>query len=273
MTATAVEAQGAVVPKIGFGTWQIAGDACVEAVRDALELSYRHLDTAAVYENEREVGRGIAESGVDRDDVWLTTKVWMSELSRDRLHASAENSLRDLRTEYVDLLLVHWPNAEVPIAESLREMKRLREEGKVRHLGVSNFPPRLLREALEHAPILCNQVEYHVGLGQERLLTMADEHDLAIGAYAPLAHGDLLAEPALREIGEAHGKSPGQVALRWLVEQPRVCALPKAASHENRAANLDVFDFELSPEERRRLDELPKDRRRFDVSWAPDWDD
>lgn len=268
-----VSAQGAEIPKIGFGTWQIAGDACVEAVRDALELGYRHFDTAAVYDNEREVGRGLADSGIAREDVWLTTKVWMDDLSRDRLRASAENSLRDLRMEYVDLLLIHWPSADVPIEESLAEMTRLRDEGKVRHLGVSNFTPRLLSEALEHAPILCNQVEYHVGLGQERLLALAGERDLAIAAYAPFAHGELLDQPVLREIGEAHGKSPGQVALRWLIEQERVVALPKASSRENRAANLDVFDFELSDTERARLDELPKDQRRFDTGWAPDWDD
>ena len=269
----AVEAQGASVPKIGFGTWQISGDACTAAVRDALELGYRHIDTAAVYDNEREVGRGVEESGVPREDVWVTTKVWMSDVSRDRLRASAENSLKDLRMDYVDLLLIHWPSDEVPIEESLAEMSRLREEGKVRHLGVSNFTPRLLTEALEHAPILCDQVEYHVGLGQDGLLALADERDMVIAAYSPFAHGEVLEEPLLREIGESHGKSPGQVALRWLIEQPRVCALPKAASHENRIANLDVFDFELSDAERARLDELPKDRRRFDTSWAPDWED
>jgi 2,5-diketo-D-gluconate reductase B len=268
-----VSAQGAEVPKLGFGTWQINGPDCVEAVRDALELGYRHIDTAAAYDNEREVRRGIAESGVDREEIWLTTKVWMDDLTRDRVQASTENSLRDLGTDYVDLLLIHWPNRSVPIEETMRAMVALRERGKVRHLGVSNFTPRLLAEALEHAPILCNQVEYHVGLGQDRLLAMVDEHDMVLEAYAPFAHGEILDEPVLREIGEAHGKSPGQVALRWLIEQERVVTIPKASSHENRAANIDVFDFELTDEERGRLDALPKDRRRFDTSWAPDWED
>jgi 2,5-diketo-D-gluconate reductase B len=268
-----VSAQGAEVPKVGFGTWQINGPDCAEAVRDALELGYRHIDTAAAYDNEREVGRGIAESGVDREEIWLTTKVWMDDVTRDRLHASAENSLRDLGTGYVDLLLIHWPNQTVPIEETMRAMMALRERGKVRHIGVSNFTPRLLAEALEHAPVLCDQVEYHVGLGQGRLLEMASERDLVIAAYAPFAHGEIFDEPVLREIGEAHGKSGGQVALRWLIEQDRVVALPKAASHENRAANIDVFDFELTDEERARIDDMPKDRRRFDTSWAPDWED
>jgi 2,5-diketo-D-gluconate reductase B len=268
-----VSAQGAEMPKIGLGTWQVNGAECVEMVRDALELGYRHIDTAAAYENEPEVARGIAESGVDREEIWLTTKVWMDDVTRDRLLASAENSLRDLRTDYVDLLLIHWPNQSVPIEETMQAMMALRERGRVRHIGVSNYTPRLLAEALEHAPILCNQVEYHVGLGQERLLAMAEEHDMVLAAYAPFAHGEIFDEPVLREIGEAHGKSAGQVALRWLIEQERVVTIPKASSHENRAANIDVFDFELTGEERARLDDLPKDRRRFDTSWAPDWDD
>ncbi len=268
-----VSAQGAEVPKIGFGTWQINGRECTEAVRDALELGYRHVDTAAAYDNEREVGRAIAESGVDREEIWLTTKVWMDDVSRDRLRASAENSLRDLGTGYVDLLLIHWPNQSVPIEETMRAMTALRERGRIRHIGVSNYTPRLLEEALGHAPILCNQVEYHVGLGQERLLALAEERDLVIAAYAPFAHGEIFEEPVLQEIGEAHDKSAGQVALRWLIEQDRVVAIPKAASHENRVANLDVFDFELTGEERARIDALPKDQRRFDTSWAPDWED
>jgi 2,5-diketo-D-gluconate reductase B len=269
----AVRAQGAEVPKIGFGTWQLSGRECAEAVRDALELGYRHIDTAAVYDNERDVARAIDESGVDREEVWLTTKVWMDDVTRDRLWASAENSLRDLKTDYVDLLLIHWPNQSVPISESMAAMTDLRDRGKVRHLGVSNFTPRLLREALEHGPLLCNQVEYHVTLSQERLLELAEERDLVIGAYAPFAHGEILDQPVLREIAEAHGKSAGQVALRWLIEQERVVTIPKAASNENRVANLDVFDFELTDEDRARIDELPKDRRRFATGWAPDWED
>ena len=273
MSERVVRAQGAEVPKIGFGTWQIHGDECAAAVRDALELGYRHLDTARAYDNERFVGRGLAESGVDREEVWLTTKVWMDDLTRDRLHASLENSLLDLHTDYIDLLLIHWPSGEVPLEETLAEMVRLRDAGRVRHLGVSNFPAGMLSRALELAPLLCDQVEYHATLGQDRLLRLADRHDLVIAAYAPFAHGEIHGDPVLTEIGAAHGKSAGQVALRWLIDQERVVAIPKAASHENRVANLDLFDFDLTAEERERIDGLPKDRRHFDTSWAPDWDD
>jgi 2,5-diketo-D-gluconate reductase B len=267
-----VRAQATDVPRIGFGTWQIMGSACREAVRDALEIGYRHIDTARVYENERQVARGIVDSRVAREDVFLTTKVWMDDLEPRRLRLSLERSLRELDTAYVDLLLIHWPNPEVPLADSLGEMQRLVEEGKARHLGVSNFPDRMVAEAVEIAPIFCNQVEYHVGLGQERLLELAREHDFVVGAYAPFGHGEILDEPVLVEIGEELGRSPAQVALRWLIEQDRVCALPKAASHENRVANFEAYDFELSAEDRERIDALPKDRRRFDPGWAPAWD-
>jgi 2,5-diketo-D-gluconate reductase B len=272
MSDRVVEARGAAMPKIGFGTWQLTGPECVEAVRDALELGYRHIDTARVYDNERDVGRALAESGVGREDVWITTKVWHDDLTRDRLHASVENSLLDLRTDYADLVLIHWPSKEVPLDETLSELVRLRDRGRIRHLGVSNFPAGMLERAVALAPVLCDQVEYHPGLSQKRLLELADRHDLVIGAYAPFAHGEILDDEVLAEIAAAHGKSPGQVALRWLIEQARVVAIPKAASHENRVANLDVFDFELTQEDLRRVDALPKDRRRFDTSWAPDWE-
>jgi 2,5-diketo-D-gluconate reductase B len=273
VTEPVLRAQGTEIPRIGFGTWQLQGEECVEAVRDALELGYRHIDTARVYDNERSVGRAIAEAGVSREDVWLTTKVWHDDLTRDRLHASLENSLLDLRTDYVDLLLIHWPSPRVPLEESLAEMQRLREAGRIRHIGVSNFPAGMLGRALELAPILCDQVEYHPVLGQDRLLRLARERDVVVAAYAPFAHGEVHDDPVLTEIGEAYGKSAGQVALRWLIEQENVVAIPKAASHENRVANLEVFDFELTGADRERIASLPKDRRRFDTSWAPDWDD
>jgi 2,5-diketo-D-gluconate reductase B len=266
-----VEIQGTRVPKLGFGTWQITGRACEEAVLDALEIGYRHVDTARAYDNEREVGAGLRASGQPRDEIFLTTKVWMEDVEPGRLRASAEASLRDLRTDYVDLLLIHWPNPAVPLERSLQSMVALREEGKIRHFGVSNFPPRLLEQAVATAPVFCDQVEYHPLLGQPDLLRLADAHDLLITAYAPFGHGGVLSEPVLREIGAAHGKTAAQVALRWLVDQPRVAAIPKAGSHAHRVANFDIWDFPLSAEERARIDDLPKDRREFDPAWAPDW--
>lgn len=268
-----LEIRGTRVPSIGFGTWQITGGDCVDAVRDALEIGYRHIDTARVYDNEAEVGRGIAHSGVRREEIFLTTKVWMDDFEPDRLGRAAEESLSKLGTDYVDLLLLHWPSEDVPLARTLEAMVDLRDAGRIRQLGVSNFPPSLLREALEHAPVFTDQVELHPFLGQDALLSIADEHDLMVTAYAPLAHGKVPDDPTLREIGGAHGKSPGQVALRYLLDKPRTAVIPKASSHERRAENLDVFDFSLSDDERARIDALPKDRRDFSPSWAPkSWD-
>jgi 2,5-diketo-D-gluconate reductase B len=269
---TTIEIQETSVPAIGLGTWQIMGDDCIEAVRDALALGYRHVDTARAYDNEREVGEGLRASGVARDDVFLTTKVWMDDAAPDRVRASCEGSLTDLGVDRVDLLLLHWPNDDVPIADTLEAMSVLCNEGLIGHFGVSNFPPALLREALEVMPIFCDQVEFHPFLAQDELLEVAEADDVLVVAYSPLAHGRVPDDPTLREIGAAHGKSPGQVALRWLLDHPRTCALPKASSHERRAENLDVFDFALSDEERARIDALPKDQRESSPAWAPTWD-
>ena len=269
---TTLTVQGVTIPKLGFGTWQITGSDCVVAVRDALELGYHHIDTARAYGNEAQVGQGLHDAGRNRDEVFLTTKLWYTELSAVGVHDQIEQSLRDLRTDYVDLLLIHWPDPRVALAETLAAMLDARDAGRVRHLGVANFPSALLREALDHAPLICDQVEYHPYLGQPQVLEVARERDLAVTAYSPLAQGEALHDPALREIGEAHGKTAAQIVLRWLFDQPNVAAIPKAASHEHRAANLDVFDFQLSDEERGRIAGLERGLRTIDTPWAPEWD-
>lgn len=270
---TTLTVQDVTIPKLGFGTWQINADDCVVAVRDALELGYDHIDTARAYGNEAQVGQGLHDSGRNRDEVFLTTKLWYTDLSAVGVHDQLEESLRDLRTEYVDMLLVHWPNRRVPIAETLGAMLEARDAGRVRHLGVSNFPSALLRKALEYAPLICNQVEYHPYLGQPRVLALARERDLMVTAFSPLAQGEVLRDPVVREIGAAHGKNPAQVVLRWLLDQPSVAAVPKASSREHRAANLDIFDFELTDEERGRIAGLERGLRTIDPSWAPAWDE
>jgi 2,5-diketo-D-gluconate reductase B len=270
--AQTVTVQETEVPAVGFGTWQVTGRDAEDGVADALAIGYRHIDTARIYGNEDEVGRGIAASGVDRSEIFLTTKIWIDDFAADRLTGAAEDSLRRLQTDHVDLLLLHWPNPEVPIAESIGALNALQDRGLIRHLGVSNFPTAALAEALEHGPVFANQIEYHPYLAQPKLLAQAREHDLLVEAYSPFAHGELLDDPVLREIGEAHGKSVGQVALRWLLDQPRVCALPKASSHERRAQNLDVFDFALGDDERARIDALDRQMRTGNPSFAPVWD-
>ena len=250
--------KGEKVPSLGLGTYRLTGGACVRAVERGLQVGYRHLDTAQMYGNEAEVGRGIRGSGVDRGEIFLTTKVWPSDFAHDRVISKTRESLKKLGTDYVDLLLMHWPGDGVPLGETLGAMRELQEEGGVLHIGVSNFSPSLVEEATEHAEVFCNQVQYHPYRNQNALRDQAQKLDYLLTAYTPLSRGGVQDNATLREIGEAHGKTATQVALRWLVQQDRVSAIPKATSEEHLKENLDVFDFELSEEEMDRISSLSR---------------
>ncbi len=296
--------QGDDVPALGLGTYQLKGDTCREAVRHALNIGYRHIDTAEMYGNEAAVGQGVQDADIDRDTVFLTTKVWHTHLAPADVRAAAESSLRKLQTDYVDLLLIHWPNASVPLEATLDAFLDLQAKGTTRHIGVSNFPPALFRRALDHAPLFCNQVEYHPFLGQEPLLEIARERDVLLTAYSPLAQGDVLRRDVsprralkalrrngspstriveaaqnllgtgpsvLKSLGERYGKSPAQIALRWLVQQDHVAAIPKAASARHRTANFEVFDFALTEAEMRLIHGLAQGDRHVDPHFAPNW--
>jgi 2,5-diketo-D-gluconate reductase B len=245
--------KGEKVPSLGLGTWRLSGQECVRAVERALALGYRHIDTAQMYANEGEVGRGIQNSGVDRGDVFLVTKVRTSSYSYDEVIRSTRESLKKLRTDHVDLLLIHWPNPSVPLEETLGAMTELQEEGSVKHVGVSNFPPSMVEQAAQQATVFCNQVEYHPYKAQNELLEQAKEMDYLLTAYSPVARGAVTNDATLRVIGEAHHKTPTQVALRWLIQQEKVAAIPKAASEKHLRSNFDIFDFELSDEEMKRV--------------------
>lgn len=262
--------QGSLVPALGLGTWQLDGDACVRAVEHALALGYRHVDTAQGYGNEAEVGEALRRSGVPRERVFLTTKVRPRFFEPARLGPSVEASLAALGVDHVDLLLLHWPRPDVPLEDTLGALHAVRDRGLTRHVGVSNFAPSWVARSVATGPIFTNQVEYHPFLSQAALLRQAEALDLLITAYAPVARGAVDDDPVLRAIGDAHGKTPGQVALRWLVQQPRVLAIPKAASPAHLAANLDVFDFALSGEEMARVAALDRGLRLVDdvdVDW------
>ena len=248
--------KGEKVPSLGLGTWRLVGEACARAVERALGLGYRHVDTAQMYGNEAEVGQGIQNSGVDRENIFLVTKVWPSDFYHENVIRIAYESLRKLRTDYVDLLLMHWPNPSVPLEETLGAMTKLQHEGSVRHVGVSNFPPSMVEQAARHAAVFCNQVQYHPYRAQDELLEQAREMDYLLTAYTPLARGAVFNDETLKEIGEAHGKTPAQVALRWLIQQDHVAAIPKATSEDHLKSNFDVFDFELGNEEMVRIFEL-----------------
>lgn len=269
--------RGIQVPTLGIGTWEVQGDLATETVADALAAGYRHVDTAAAYANEEQVGEGLRRSGVPRDDYWLTTKVWRSRYAADALRSSAERSLKALGVEHLDLLLLHWPVPEWDVVEgALAELAALRDRGLIRELGVSNFPSHLLTKALAVVPeVFADQVEYHAELSQQRLLADAAEHDLMITAYSPLANGQgLLDQPALREIAAERDATPAQVAIAWLARQDRVTVLPRSTDPSRRRENLAALDVDLTADDVARLDELSTGRRRYvDPSFAPDWRD
>jgi 2,5-diketo-D-gluconate reductase B len=253
-----VEVGDARIPALGLGTWQNTGPQCAETVENALNMGYRHVDTAQVYGNEAEVGRGLAAADVDREDVFLTTKVWRSNLQPDDVHTSVRMSLSRLGVDAVDLLLAHWPHPLVPVEETLGAMAELQQEGLVRHLGVSNFTASQLREALRvsDTPLVTDQVLYHPYKNQSALRSVCAEHDVALTAYSPLARGEVLEDETLADIGAGYDKSAAQVALRWLIQQDGVVAIPKATGRDHLAANLDIFDFSLSEAEMKQIHDL-----------------
>jgi 2,5-diketo-D-gluconate reductase B len=261
--------RGADVPAIGLGTWELKGELGVARIADALAIGYRHIDTAANYRNEVEVGRALARSAVPRDAVWLTSKVWFTEFAAQRVRASVEASLARLGVDRLDLVLMHWPARGGDDAPTLREMTRLRDEGIVREIGVSNFDADALHRALEVAPIFCDQVKYHVGLAHDGLRAVAAANDVLLTAYSPLGAGrDVIDHPLLVEIAQARAATPAQVALRWLVEQDGVCAIPRSSSQKHLAENLDVWHFELSDDDRARIDALAQVRQApFEMIW------
>lgn len=271
-----VSANGARIPAIGLGTWTLKGEACSQLVAHALRTGYRHIDTAIMYGNEADVGRGLKTAGIRRDDVFLTTKVWHTDIGAGDLERAAEGSLERLGVEAVDLLLIHWPNPRIPLADSIGALNRARERGLTRHIGVSNFTLAMIEEAtrLSEAPLVCNQVESHPYLDQRRIHAACRASGMAMTAYAPLGRGgDLLGEKALVAAAAAHRKTPAQVVLRWHVQQDGVVCIPRTARIERIAENAAIFDFELSAAEMDAIGSLRRANRRIcDYAFSPEWD-
>lgn len=271
-----VTAAGADIPILGFGTFELRGNTARAMVRTALDQGYRHIDTAQIYGNEKEVGRGIAEAGVPRGDIFLTTKVWPDNYRSGDLERSVEQSLSDLGTDYIDLLLLHWPNPSVPLKETITALNRVRESGRTRYIGISNFNTTLMAEAVElsDAPIAANQIEYHPFLNQDAVLTAARRHGMAVTAYSPLARGKVFENDTLKDIATHHDKTPGQVTLRWLIQQDGVAAIPRSGKKEHAAANMDIFDFELSDADMAAIAALTAaETRLIDIpGLSPEWD-
>ena len=269
-----VEANGAKIPAIGLGTWELRGRPCARIVEQALRLGYRHIDTAQIYENEREVGEGLRASGVRRDEVFVTTKVWTSHFTPNDLERSAKESLVKLRLTEVDLLLLHWPNPQIPLAETLGALARAKQLGLARHIGVSNFTVALIEEGAAACPeaLACDQVEYHPYLDQTKVKDACARHGMALVAYSPVAKGRIKNDRALARIGDRYRKSAAQVCLRWLVQQ-NVSAIPRTSKLERLSENINVFDFELSDEDMSQISAMGSAAGRLtDFGFAPKWD-
>jgi diketogulonate reductase-like aldo/keto reductase len=269
-----IEANGANIPAIGLGTWELRGRTCARLVEQAMRLGYRHIDTAQAYENEREVGEGLRASRIRRDDVFVTTKIWTTHFAPNDLERSTKESLTKLRLSEVDLLLLHWPNPQVPLSETLGALARVRKFGMARHIGVSNFTVALIDEAVAACPepLVCDQVEYHPYLDQTKVKEACARHGMAVVAYSPIAKGHIKTDPTLAAIGRTHGKTPAQVCLRWLVQQ-NVAAIPRTSRIERLSENIEIFDFVLSDHEMDQISGMGSAMGRLtDYGFAPKWD-
>jgi 2,5-diketo-D-gluconate reductase B len=269
-----VESNGARIPLIGLGTWDLRGRVCARVVEQALRLGYRHIDTAQAYDNEREVGEGLRASGVKRDDAFITTKIWPSHFAPRELERSTKESLAKLRLSAVDLLLLHWPSEQIPLAETVGALCKMKTMGFARHIGISNFTVALVEEAvkLSSEPLVTNQIECHPYLDQSKVVAACRQHGISITAYSPLARGRVSKDATIKRIGDAHGKTASQVTLRWLIGQD-IIVIPRTSKIERLSENLAIFDFALSPDEVEEIRALARPRGRLvDASFTPKWD-
>jgi 2,5-diketo-D-gluconate reductase B len=269
-----IKTQGISLPRLGLGTYRMQGDVCRAAVESALGLGYRHIDTAEMYGNEEAIGAAIAAAGVPRADLHITTKVWNENLAPDAIRRAFDTSLKKLRLDQIDLYLVHWPAPKMNLPAMFETLTKLQQEGRTRAIGVANFNIALLKTVVEDikAPIACDQVEYHVMLDQTPLRKYLAAKSIPLVAYCPLAQGRAASNETLAAIGRKHGASAAQVALKWLLDQDGVAAIPKASRAESQKANLDALHVGLDDEDLQAIAGLPKDKRCVNPGFAPVWD-
>jgi 2,5-diketo-D-gluconate reductase B len=270
----ALQTQGISLPRLGLGTFRLQGDACRAAVESALALGYRHLDTAEMYGNEEAIGAALAASRVERNDLHVTTKVWNENLAPDAIRRAFDASCKKLRLDHVDLYLVHWPSRNMNLPAIFETLMKLKQEGRTRAIGVANFNIALLKTVVEDikAPIACNQVEYHVMLDQTSLRKYLTAKSIPLVAYCPLAQGRVASDEVLTGIGRKHDASAAQVALKWLLDQDGVAAIPKASRAESQQANLDALKLRLDDDDRKAIAALPKNLRCVNPGFGPAWD-
>jgi len=271
-----VSANGAEIPAIGLGTWELRGEQCAQLVSSALQAGYTHIDTAQMYKNEREVGEGIRASGIDRDKVFVTTKIWPDHFATDDFARAVDESLALLNCGVPDLLLLHWPSRTVPIAETITALNKARRAGLVRHIGISNFTVKQIDEAvaLSEAPLVCNQIEFHPLINQDRVRAACARHGLAVTAYCPIARNKVADEPVICGIAARHNASPAQIALAWLAGLGDVISIPRSSRPERLVDNLKALDISLSEDEVAEISALKSRHMRLvDMeSIRPDWD-
>jgi 2,5-diketo-D-gluconate reductase B len=269
-----LQTQGISLPRLGLGTFRMQGEVCRAAVESALALGYRHIDTAEMYGNEDAVGAAIAASRVARGDLHVTTKVWHENLAPDAIRRAFDASLKKLKLDHVDLYLVHWPSRNMNLPAIFETLLKLKQEGRTRAIGVANFNIALLKSVVEQikAPVACNQIEYHVMLDQTPMRKYLAAKSIPLVAYAPLAQGRAASDETLISIGRKHNASAAQVALKWLLDQDGVAAIPKASRAESQQANLDALKLKLDDDDRKAIAALPKDKRFVNPGFAPAWD-
>jgi len=263
-----VAAKDAKIPLLGLGTWDLRGRTCARMVEAALRLGYRAIDTAEMYDNEREVGEGLHGSGIKRGEVFVTTKVWPSHFAPRELERAARDSLKRLQLREVDLLLLHWPNPQIPLADTLGALCKVKRDGLTRHIGVSNFTVKLVEEAvrLSTEPLVCNQIECHPFLDQSKVIAACRKHGMAVIAYSPIARGGARNDKLLARIGAAHNKTAAQVCLRYLA-QKEIAVIPRTSKEARLAENAAIFDFSLSVAEMKEIAGLTRRDGRV-VDWS-----
>ena len=267
------------IPVLGLGTWQSTGQDCVDVVSQALKMGYEHIDTAQAYGNEKEVGQGIKQSGVSRDKFFLTTKIFPDDMKfePEKLIAAAKRSLADLDTDYVDLLLLHWPDDRVPLSETIPALCELQKQGLTRHIGVSNFNIANIIEAEKYAdvPIVVNQVEFHPFIKQKTLQTFLNNHHILLEAYSPLARGDVFDNEIIKEIADKHNVTPAQISLAWILSDKHRIAIPKTSNPDHLQGNLDAINVQLSADDIEKISSLARtDGRKIKhPDYSPEWDD
>ncbi len=267
------------IPVLGLGTWQSTGQDCIDVVKKGLQMGYEHIDTAQAYDNEKEVGEGIKQSGVARDKFFLTTKIFPDDMKfePEKLKAAAQKSLENLGVEYIDLLLLHWPDDRVPLSETIPALCELQKQGLTRHIGVSNFNIANIIEAKKHAdvPIVVNQVEFHPFIKQDTLQTFLNNHHILLEAYSPLARGDVFDNDIIKEIADNHNVTPAQISLAWILSDKHRVAIPKTSNPDHLQGNLDATKVELSADELEKIGKLASsDGRKIEhPDYTPVWDD